>query len=71
MLNLRYLKKFLGGGGGCGSLMGMIMVQFEDSLCHPVILFRAKFSMKRKNSMIYEPTTTACTPNHLIPIELG
>jgi hypothetical protein len=27
--------------------------------------------MKRKNSMIYGPTTTACTPNHLIPIELG
>ncbi len=27
--------------------------------------------MKRKNLMIYGPTTTACTPNHLIPIELG
>jgi hypothetical protein len=27
--------------------------------------------MKSKNSMIYGPTTTACTPNHLIPIELG
>jgi hypothetical protein len=26
---------------------------------------------EKKNSMIYGPTITACTPNHLIPIELG
>jgi hypothetical protein len=58
-----------------GSSVGMIMVQFEDSLCQRLevqISIRSSYSEKifyeKKNSMIYGPTTTACTPNHLIPI---
>jgi hypothetical protein len=64
--------------GGSGSSVGMIMVQFEDSLYQKSevqISIRSSNSEKifyeKKNSMIYGPTTTACTPNHLIPIDLG
>jgi hypothetical protein len=51
--------------------VGMIMVQGRRFKSPPGHLIQRKFSMKIKNSIIYGPTTTACTPNHLIPTELG